>query len=121
MNYILDVDTGIDDALAIIYACAQQTPLAITTCFGNVEVQKATSNTLALIEKLQLNIPVYEGSARLFTGKSVDRHAKAVHGQDGLANQNLITTKQPQQMDAVDFILESARKHGKEYISDAAS
>lgn len=116
MNYILDVDTGIDDALAIIYACAQQTPLAITTCFGNVEVQKATNNTLALIEKLQLNIPVYEGSAHSFTGNSVDRYAKAVHGQDGLANQNLMTTKLPQQLDAVDYILESARKYGEEFV-----
>lgn len=114
MNYILDVDTGIDDALAIIYACAQQTPYAITTCFGNVEVEKATNNTLALVERLQLDIPVYEGSATSFTGSTIERFAKAVHGDDGLANQMFVSDGVSQPLNAVDFLIASAADLGEE-------
>jgi len=42
---ILDVDTGIDDAFAILYALAQSQQaelIGITTSFGNVQVKQAT-------------------------------------------------------------------------------
>lgn len=49
---IFDVDTGIDDALAMAYALSspELELLGFTTCFGNVPVEEATRNTLAVLE-----------------------------------------------------------------------
>lgn len=67
MNLILDLDTGIDDALAISYAASQDDAnlLGITTAFGNVRVETATRNSLAMLELLGLtDVPVAQGSDR---------------------------------------------------------
>jgi purine nucleosidase len=49
---ILDVDTGVDDALAVLYALAspEVTLIAATTVMGNVDVDHTTENTLAVLE-----------------------------------------------------------------------
>lgn len=61
---IMDVDTGIDDALAIAYAARspELELIALTTCFGNISAQEATRNSLYVLEKLGKSIPVYEGA-----------------------------------------------------------
>src|SRR5918995_2631560 len=49
---ILDVDTGIDDSLALLYACASPEAelVAVTCCSGNVEARQVATNTLAVLE-----------------------------------------------------------------------
>ena len=49
---ILDVDTGIDDSLALLYACASpEAELVAVTCLsGNVTAQDVQHNTRALLE-----------------------------------------------------------------------
>jgi purine nucleosidase len=49
---ILDVDTGIDDSLAILYACASPDAelLAVTCLSGNVAAQDVQRNTRAVLE-----------------------------------------------------------------------
>jgi purine nucleosidase len=49
---ILDVDTGIDDALALLYACASPEAelVAITCLSGNAEAHQVAENTLAVLE-----------------------------------------------------------------------
>ena len=49
---LLDVDTGIDDSLALLYACASPEAelLAVTCCSGNVEAKQVVENTLAVLE-----------------------------------------------------------------------
>ena len=49
---ILDVDTGIDDSLALLYAVASPEAdiVAITCVSGNVEARQVATNTLALLE-----------------------------------------------------------------------
>ncbi len=49
---LIDVDTGIDDSLALLYACASPGAeiLAVTCCSGNVEVTDVARNTLAVLE-----------------------------------------------------------------------
>ena len=48
---ILDVDTGIDDSLALLYAATAPDAelVAVTTCGGNVELGPVTDNTLAVL------------------------------------------------------------------------
>jgi purine nucleosidase len=49
---ILDVDTGIDDSLAILYALGSRDAelLAVTCVSGNVEARQVARNTLGLLE-----------------------------------------------------------------------
>jgi purine nucleosidase len=51
-SLILDVDTGIDDSLALLYALAspEAEVVAVTCVSGNVEARQVATNTLALLE-----------------------------------------------------------------------
>lgn len=83
---ILDVDTGIDDAMAIAYAAhsPELKLLGLTTLYGNVSVEEATRNTLYVLELLgREDIPVYAGANKPLV-RSKDKFAKFVHGDDGI-------------------------------------
>jgi inosine-uridine nucleoside N-ribohydrolase len=63
---VLDVDTGTDDAVAIMLAALHPAIelVGITTVNGNVEVEKCTDNTLRTLEWIgRGDIPVYQGLA----------------------------------------------------------
>jgi purine nucleosidase len=49
---ILDVDTGVDDCVALLYAVASPSVelVAVTCCAGNVEAPRAATNTQAVLE-----------------------------------------------------------------------
>jgi inosine-uridine nucleoside N-ribohydrolase len=64
---ILDVDTGTDDAVAVMLAALHPALdlVGCTTVNGNVEVQYCTDNTLRVLDHVgRKDIPVYEGLAR---------------------------------------------------------
>ncbi|CAA2988241.1 probable uridine nucleosidase 1 [Olea europaea subsp. europaea] len=92
---IIDTDPGIDDSMAILMAF--QSPeleiLGLTTIFGNVATDDATSNALLLCEIAGCpDVPVSEGSHEpLKRGKP--RIADFVHGSDGLGNTYLPPSK----------------------------
>ena len=48
---VIDVDTGIDDAFALLYACAHDEAqiLGVSTVVGNVSLAAATRNTRAVL------------------------------------------------------------------------
>ncbi|MBQ4505675.1 MAG: nucleoside hydrolase [Firmicutes bacterium] len=60
---ILDVDTGSDDAVALLLAILSERfdILGITVCWGNSDVETCTSNTLQVVDLLGSDIPVYQG------------------------------------------------------------
>ncbi|MEH7235339.1 nucleoside hydrolase [Bacillus sp. JJ1562] len=110
---IFDVDTGIDDAMAIAYAVnsSELDILGLTTCYGNVAVDEATRNTLAVLEKLEKRIPVFAGSAKPLARGNREGFAKHVHGEDGLGNVldfEPVNSEEPEF--AVDFIIEQVKK-----------
>jgi purine nucleosidase len=84
----MDVDTGIDDAIAIIMAL--QSPeieiIGITTVSGNVTARAAGLNTLGILKVMgkDSKIPVMQGASRPLSKKIV--HAEQVHGEKGLGN-----------------------------------
>lgn len=84
---LFDVDTGIDDALAILFALSQPQAeiVAIGTVAGNIDVDAATRNTLSVLEMAGAGpIPVARGcDAPLL---AVPGDARNVHGDDGLGN-----------------------------------
>ena len=60
---ILDVDTGSDDAIALMLSLLSPEieVEAICTVWGNVSIEHATDNTLRLLSKMDYRIPVYAG------------------------------------------------------------
>jgi purine nucleosidase len=92
MKILLDVDTGIDDALGIIYlAYAQHRGLvdiiASGTIGGNIDVEQSTRNTLKMWELSGLSVPVAKGANKPLLQPL--HEAKHVHGDDGLGNTSL--------------------------------
>ena len=79
----LDVDTGIDDAQAIL--AASRLPLdirGISAVNGNVALAHTYENTRRVCALAGLNVPVYPGADRpLFRDTYTATH---VHGADGL-------------------------------------
>lgn len=83
---ILDVDTGIDDAMAILYALGRPGIAleACTTIYGNTELENATRNTLQILELAgRGDVPVAPGAARPLM-KPYVKSAGHIHGEDGL-------------------------------------
>lgn len=119
---ILDVDTGIDDAFAILYALAQSQQaelIGITTSFGNVQVKQATQNTLQILELFQAEIPVYIGADRPLgaTAYRVPSSFERVHGKNGIGEYRLDTPKtNPQTLNASEFLIHAARTYQEELI-----
>jgi purine nucleosidase len=90
---LLDCDTGIDDALALLYLArlvrAGEAELtAVGTVFGNVAADVAALNTLRVLEHAGLpDVPVAIGAARPMVGEAI--YAPEYHGGDGLGDTGL--------------------------------
>jgi purine nucleosidase len=87
---ILDTDPGVDDALALLYLRARPDLrlLAITTVFGNADVETTTRNALWLRARLGLVAPIYRGAAGPLNGARGPSPTH-VHGQNGLGDIDL--------------------------------
>ncbi|REK77513.1 nucleoside hydrolase [Paenibacillus paeoniae] len=110
---ILDVDTGIDDMMAIAYAAhsPEVKLIGVTTLFGNVTVEEATRNSLYVLELLgREDVPVYAGAEEPLSGNK-DAYAKHVHGEDGLggAMRDALPKGQAASLTAPQFMVEQAR------------
>lgn len=83
----LDVDTGVDDALAIMLAVLHPAldVRGITTVVGNVDLAQVTRNTLQVLELVGAgDVPVVSGADRPLVAPP--RSAAVVHGENGLGN-----------------------------------
>lgn len=87
---ILDTDPGVDDALALLYLRARPELrlLAITTVFGNADVETTTRNALYLRQRLGLDVPIHRGAAAPLHGPRGPSPTH-VHGQNGLGDLDL--------------------------------
>ncbi|MBU9712819.1 nucleoside hydrolase [Evansella tamaricis] len=115
---ILDVDTGIDDALAIAYAINSHKldVVGITTSFGNVSVKEATRNTLQVLEIMnKTEIPVSMGEEKPMARGHLKGKATHVHGENGLGNVDLpLPMSKPIHTHAVDFMIEKSLEFSNE-------
>ena len=84
---ILDVDVGIDDAMAILFA--SKSPeielLGVTTVFGNSSIDDSTRNALFILERCGLRVPVAQGASVPLVAPPIPPVAY-VHGSNGLGN-----------------------------------
>ncbi|MGA7054013.1 MAG: nucleoside hydrolase [Mycobacterium sp.] len=89
----VDVDTGVDDALALIYLLAspEADVVGIASTGGNVAVQQVCENNLSLLELCRAtDIPVSKGSDDTLTGPL--RTPSKVHGPRGMGYAGLPPT-----------------------------
>ncbi len=110
---ILDVDTGIDDAFALLYALAAPDTrlLGVAAVNGNVSLAHAARNTRAVLALAgRADVPVWPGAAAPLLGHVGD--ASDIHGAGGLGDAKL---PEPAPVanapHAVDAILAAAREH----------
>jgi len=115
---ILDTDTGVDDCLAILYACASPDIdlLAVTGQSGNVPEQLVTVNNLAILELVgRSDVPVYRG-AEVPLSKGL-RTASDTHGPQGIGYASLpAPSTAPADGHAADAIVRIARERPGEVV-----
>lgn len=84
-SIILDVDTGIDDTLAILTAALSNEIdlVACTTTWGNIDLQQAARNTAFVLWLADRDdVPVALGAAEPYDGRE-PWYSEHVHGADG--------------------------------------
>jgi purine nucleosidase len=112
MRLMIDCDTGIDDALALLYAAASPEAdiVAVTCCSGNVEARQAALNTRAVLELAG------RADVEVALGREVPlvrplMTAPETHGPHGLGYASLPEpTRQLSDRHAADLLIEEARR-----------
>jgi purine nucleosidase len=109
---ILDVDTGIDDSLALLYACASPEAdlVAVTCCSGNVAARQVAANTLAVLELAG------RGDVEVALGREVPlvrplETTPETHGPRGIGHAELpVARRVLSERHGADLIVEEARR-----------
>ncbi|HEV7809047.1 MAG TPA: nucleoside hydrolase [Candidatus Limnocylindrales bacterium] len=115
---ILDVDTGIDDSLALLYAAA--TPeaeiVAVTCVGGNVDARQVERNTRSVMELAgRLDVEVALGLERPLV-RPVETTPET-HGPQGLGHAELPPPSRPlSDRNGVDVLIEEARRRPGEIV-----
>ncbi|MFG2963415.1 MULTISPECIES: nucleoside hydrolase [unclassified Streptomyces] len=103
---IIDCDTGVDDALALLLAVRHPgLELRAVTCVaGNTDVDGVVRNTLTVLERAGAgDVPVARGAERPLLEAA--RSARHVHGADGMGDLGLpAPTRRPADIDAVGLL-----------------
>src|SRR6476661_7220060 len=109
---ILDVDTGIDDSLAILYAAATpEAELVAVTCVGgNVDAHQVERNTRSVLELAgRTDVEVALGRDRPLV-KPIETTPET-HGPQGLGHAELPPPRRPlSTRHSVDLIVDEARR-----------
>ena len=111
-HIIIDTDTGADDASAIILAAKEKDIdiLGVTVLAGNVDLTKSVNNALMALEVAGREVPVYKGADADLSGNI--RIPFSIFGEDGMGDMDLVhPTGKTEDMDAVDFIIDSVKKY----------
>jgi len=119
---ILDLDTGIDDALAIAYALGSPEAelIGITATYGNVLMERSVRNSLAVLDILGASsVPVHPGLPHSSTTEdfSVQEISAFIHGRNGVGEVDIAPSpRSAEATGAVDFIIEASHRYGDELV-----
>jgi purine nucleosidase len=117
----VDVDTGVDDAMALVYLLASPeiALVGIASTGGNVAVQQVCANNLSLLELCQApDIPVSKGAPQPLACPMLT--AKDIHGPAGLGYAELPSTdRQLTSYDAAEAWVRAAHAHPGQLIGVA--
>lgn len=116
-----DVDTGVDDAIALIYLLASPDAelVGIASTAGNVPVEQVCANNLRLLDLCRADaVPVFRGAEQPLN--SAQRADSPVHGPQGLGYAELAPTDRPLAGDdAATAWIKAAHQHPGELIGVA--
>ena len=107
---ILDVDTGIDDAVAIVMACYQKQldVKLITCCFGNTSQSHVIKNTITVLENInKQDIPVCAGSSVALKNKLEKVRAHGINGLGGYEKEIFTKPINKNYIDATHEVIEA--------------
>jgi purine nucleosidase len=96
MRLLVDCDTGIDDALMLLYLAGSPEAeiVAVGSVHGNISAQQAANNTRVVLEVVGLNdVPVTVGAALPLAQPLLT--SEYVHGDDGLGSTGWRTPRIP--------------------------
>jgi purine nucleosidase len=124
---ILDVDTGEDDALAVLLAVKNKLPLThVVTSFGNTSLENSTRNTSRLLNLVNAKkVVVVKGSAKPLQDHPFEKTTSVAGdfvGKNGLCNVELpdninIKIEDPPEKDFISHMEAIFKKNGKtDYI-----
>lgn len=119
---ILDLDTGIDDALALAYALGspELELIGVTATYGNVLVETGVRNDLALLELFGASeVPVFAGEPHALAKDNFEvlEISEFIHGRNGIGEVEVPDAQRAvEAQSAVDFLIESVRTYGDELI-----
>ena len=134
-KFIIDADTGSDDAVAILMALRDPRVevLGITVVSGNVPLKQGIINTLSTAELCDVDVKVFAGADKpltreyieLYTLDEFQKHVKTlspdsvtaqcVHGIDGMGDIGIEPlNKKYENEDAIDYLINSFNNNPKE-------
>jgi inosine-uridine nucleoside N-ribohydrolase len=110
---VVDTDTGLDDAHAMLYLLAQPDVdiIGVTAVFGNTRVEQAARNAATVLDVAgRPDVPIYLGAAGPLQGEAtIDTRW---HGVDGLGDRGLPGPAPPAQREcAADYLVRIANEH----------
>src|SRR3954453_20607257 len=96
---LFDTDPGVDDAMALFFLlrCPEFELEAVTTVFGNVDVEQTTRNALILLDVAgRTDVPVAQGAGRpLMLHRQRQQGGAVVHGDNGLGGADVPPPSRP--------------------------
>lgn len=120
MKVLLDLDTGIDDGMALAYTVGNKDMelIGVTGTYGNVYTENGVQNVLNLLNMLnEPNIPVFAGVTHAIYKDNFKRLevSARIHGENGIGQVRVEQARRAREEESgVDFIIESVRKYKKE-------
>ena len=119
---ILDLDTGIDDALALAYAVGDPNVdlIGIISSYGNTLIETAAQNSLNLLHLLGANnVPVFIGESHSSPTYhfEVRPSSQLIHGKNGIGEVVLETApRHVETQSGVDFLIAAAHQYADDLI-----
>ena len=109
----VDCDTGIDDAMALLYLLLDERIelTSISTTFGNIAADVAAGNCLRILDLVDAApIPVAIGAQRTIRG-DIPELAPHVHGPDGLGGSGLAASaRELSSLSGAELIVQTVRE-----------
>lgn len=122
IKMILDLDTGIDDGMALAYAIGSKEIelIGVTGTYGNVYTEVGVQNVLNILNMCNVNeISVFAGESHAMCKDNFNRLevSARIHGENGVGQVTMEKSlNKKDDKSGVDFLIESVKKYGKELV-----
>ncbi len=122
-HLILDLDTGIDDSLALFLAAVDEDVdlLGVVSTYGNVSAFRSAENSLRVLSLAgRSDVPVFIGRRAPLSSSSVfepDEVSRRIHGENGTGNVVLPESgRKPEERDGIAWLGEMFERYGESLV-----